>query len=285
MNLSGIIEEIEKVDPEFQERISPRRAAIKNMTGFGGKVAIAALPFALNALFKKAYGQTPSAAVLNTLNIALRLEYFEAAFYKAGLASTAMTIPAADRASILAPIAAHEQAHVTFLKTVLGSNALAGPADTSYDFTAGNTFPTVFSNYDTFLAVAETLEDTGVRAYKGQAGVLVGSQTYLTAALNIHSVEARHASAVRYLRRTRGGAAASIKPWITGANDTAIGSAVDGNYAGENNVVQGGVTITNLSGATTGSTISVNAATEAFDEPLTTAQVVALVTPFKVTFS
>jgi hypothetical protein len=143
----------------------------------------------------------------------------------------------------------------------------------------------VFTNYDIFLAVAETLEDTGVRAYKGQAGVLLGSQTYLTAALNIHSVEARHASAIRYLRRTRG---AAIKPWITStatvANDTGL-SAVDPNYAGENLSVQANVDITKLTGATAGSTISITAATEAFDEPLTTAQVVALVTPFKVTFS
>lgn len=285
MNLSGIIEEIEKVDPEFNERISPRRDAIKNMTGFGTKIAVAALPFALSALFKKAYGQTPTAAVLNTLNIALRLEYFEAAFYKTGLAAAGLSIPAADRSSILAPISLHETAHVNFLKTVLGSNALPGPADNSYDFTAGGTFGTVFTNYDIFLAVAETLEDTGVRAYKGQAGVLLGQQVYLTAALNIHSVEARHASAIRYLRKTRG---ATIKPWITGtatsSNDTGI-SAVDGNYAGENTSVQGGVDITKLPGATAGSTISITAATEAFDEPLTTDQVVALVTPFKVKFT
>lgn len=282
MNLSGIIEEIEKADPEFQDRISPRRDAIKNMTGFGTKVAVAALPFALSALLKKAYGQTPSSAVLATLNFALKLEYFEAAFYRVGLAQTTLIVPSTDRTSILAPIAAHEVSHVNFLKTALGTNAVAQPADSSYDFTAKGAFSTVFTSYDTFLAVAETLEDTGVRAYKGQAGVLLKDQTYLTAALNIHSVEARHASAIRYLRRTRG---ASIKPWITGttasANDTGL-SAVDNNYAGENLSVQATVDITKLAGATTGTTISISAATEAFDEPLTTAQVLALVAPFNV---
>lgn len=114
MDILNIIEEIEKADPEFQDRISPRRSAIKNMTGFGTKVAIASLPFALNALFKKAYGQTPSAAVLATLNFALKLEYFEAAFYRSGLAATTLVVPTADRTSILAPIAAHEAAHVNF---------------------------------------------------------------------------------------------------------------------------------------------------------------------------
>lgn len=279
MNILGILEEIEKADPEFNDRINPRRDAIKNITSFGSKVAIAALPMALMTILKKAYGQAVSPAVLNTLNIALRLEYFEAAFYKAGLAAPGLIIPTADRNSILAPIAAHEQAHVTFLKTALGNNALPAPADSSYDFTAKNTFPTVFINYDVFLAVAETLEDTGVRAYKGQAGVLLKNQLYLTAALDIHSVEARHASAIRGLRKSRG---ANIKPWITGANDTGI-SAVNGNYAGEDNIMQGPVDITKLPGAS--GSISVSAATEAFDEPLTTDQVVALVTPFNVTFS
>jgi len=57
MNLFSIVEEIEKVDPEFNDRISPRRDAIKNITSFGSKVAIAAIPFTLGSLFKKAYGQ------------------------------------------------------------------------------------------------------------------------------------------------------------------------------------------------------------------------------------
>ena len=101
----------------------------------------------------------------------------------------------------------------------------------------------------------------------------------LTAALNIHSVEARHASAIRQIRRARGGAGASTKPWVTGANDTGI-AAVNGNYAGEDNVSQGGVTITSLAGV--GGNISTNAATESFDEGLTMTQVVDLVKIFGV---
>ena len=60
MNLFSILEEIEKVDPEFNDRISPRRDAIKNITSFGSKVAVAAIPFAMGNLFKKAYGQAAS---------------------------------------------------------------------------------------------------------------------------------------------------------------------------------------------------------------------------------
>ncbi len=278
MNLSGIIEEIEKVDPEFQDRISPRRAAIKNITSFGSKVAVAAMPFAFSTLFKKAYGQTTTTSVNDVLNFALKLEYLEAAFYNAGVASS-LAFSTSEKA-YLQTIKGHENAHVAFLQGILGSAAVAQSTqgtNGTYDFTAGGTFPTVFSSVDTFFAVAQAFEDTGVRAYKGQAPNLLGNQVVLTAALNIHSVEARHASAVRQIRRARG--AATTKPWITGANDTGI-PAVNGNYAGEDNVLQGGVTITSLAGVS--GNVAVNAATEAFDEPLTSAQVVVLVAPFGV---
>ncbi len=277
MNLYNIINEIEKVDPEFQERINPRRAAIKNMTSFGSKIALSALPFAMGSLFKKAYGQT-SSSVTDVLNFALTLEYLEAEFYTQGttaartaLFTTQGETPAAIGA--LQAITKDENNHVAFLKSVLGSAAVAKP---NFDFTAKGTFPTVFTNYDTFLAVAQTFEDTGVRAYKGQAGFLVGNQVVLTAALNIHSVEARHASHLRQMRRARG--ASTLKPWITGANDTGIGAAVNASFAGEDNVIQGGVDITKLTGVN--GAFSVNAATEAFDEPLTKAQILAIVTPF-----
>jgi len=299
MNIFNIIEEIEKVDPEVNERFNPRREAIKNLTGFGTKVAVAALPFALGALFNKAYSQnvTPvsstGAEVNDILNYALKLEYLEAAFYAKGLA-TAGLIPAADVAAITT-IANHEAAHVTFLKSVLGSAAVdlstQGTAGV-YDFTGGGKFPTVFTSYDTFLAVANALEDTGVRAYKGQAPNLVGNKTVLTAALQIHSVEARHAAEIRQIRKARGGTAANLKPWVSATvsgsgagNDTYIGTNVDANYAGETNAVQFGYTMTsflNSASATAGATLSSNASIEAFDEPLTMAAVLPLVKIFGV---
>jgi hypothetical protein len=281
MNLLNLIEGIDKADPEFQDRISPRRDAIKNITGFGSKVAVAALPFVFSTLFKKAYGQTaPSAQILATLNFALKLEYLEAAFYNAGAASaTIQGQLSATEKSYLTTIQAHENAHVKFLQTVLGPNAVAQTSqgtNGTYDFTAGGTFPTVLTSSATFLSVACAFEDTGVRAYKGAAPSLLGQQVYLTAALDIHSVEARHASAIRQLLFARG---ISIKPWITGANDTGI-AAVNANYAGEDNVSQGGVTITSLAGVS--GNVSTTAAQEAFDEPLDSATVATLVAPFGV---
>jgi len=290
MNLLDIVEQIGNVDPEFQDRVNPRRAAIKNITSFGSKVAVAALPFALGTLLKKAYADTAPSTVIDVLNFALTLEYLESKFYDTGVKTSGL-VPAADL-NYIQSIRNDEDLHVTFLQgaiTSLGGSPVSNTAFT-FDFTAGGTaagptnngpFKTVFSDYQIFLAVAETFEDTGVRAYKGQAPNLLGNAV-LTYALDIHAVEARHASAVRYLRTSKYGA--SVMPWITStttnSNDTGL-SLVDGNYAGatpENTTVQGGVDITTLPSAT-GSSTSVATATAAFDEPLTKDEILALLIP------
>jgi len=261
MNLFEIIKGIENVDAEIYEKLNPRRATIKALSSFGTKVTLAALPITVVSIFKKAYGQTVPQKIIDVLNFALTLEYLEAEFYAKGLAANGL-IPNSTARGAITVIKNHEDQHVAFLKTALGTAATSKP---TFDFTAGGTFGDVFTNYDTFLAVANAFEDTGVRAYKGQAGELIENDDILRYALNIHSVEARHASHIRQMRRARGGAAGNLKPWITGANDTGV-SAVDPIYTGEDNQVQAGVDITSLNGVN--GKISVDLATEAFDEPL-----------------
>jgi len=276
MNLQNILSEIETVDPAFYERTSERRSAFKNFGMIGKRLSLAALPFAIGSMFQKAYGQTTT-GVLGVLNFALTLEYLEANFYIKGVATSGL-IPAGAGLTALTSIRDHENAHVNFLKTAITS---AGGTPVSFtaaqfDFTAKGAFPDVFTNYNTFLAVAQALEDTGVRAYKGQAPNLQGTanRALLTAALNIHSVEARHASHIRQMRAALG---VGVKPWITGVV-SGIDARTNNNYAGEDNVTQGGVNITTLPSVS--GNVSANAATESFDEPLTKDQVTALVTPF-----
>jgi hypothetical protein len=284
MNLFNILDEIEKVDPEVHERMSPRRDAIKNITSFGSKVALAAMPFAFATMFKKAYGQSAPVAVNDVLNFALTLEYLESTFYNAGVGAAGL-IPAASL-PYFQTVQKDESLHVAFLQSVLGAAAIAKP---NFDLTAKGTFSDVLTNYATFLKVAIAFEDTGVRAYKGQAPNLINNQVVLTAALSIHAVEARHASAVRQIAQAVGGAFATLTPWITGSasvfNDTGV-AAADANYGAgatgfpaENNVTQGGVNVTTLA-SEYGSTTPVNVAVEAFDEPLDMATVVKIVTPF-----
>lgn len=274
MNIINILEEIEKVDTEVYERLNPRRAAMKSFYSFGSKVALAALPMALGSMFKKAYGQTTT-SVIDVLNFALTLEYIEYNFYQTAL-NTAGLIPAGTSAvGAITTIRDHELAHVNLLKgAITGSGGTpVSYTAASFDFTAKGNFPTVFSDYPTFLAVAQVFEDTGVRAYKGQAGNLMSSPGVLQTALQIHSVEARHASHIRQMRKApAGGGVTALKPWITGANDSGVAAAA-ASYAGEDNVTQLEINIPSLG-------FSVNASTEAFDEPLTMPQVLAIASLF-----
>jgi hypothetical protein len=187
-------------------------------------------------------------------------------------------------------------AHVAFLKTVLNSLGVTPPVYTaaSFDFTGGNgsrmgPFAAAASNYGVMLAVAQTFEDTGDRAYKGQAPRLINNNDVLTAALQIHAVEARHASHIRQMRRNLASgslvpAGVTLQPWITLAQsgidtgNAGANAAIQMSYAGEEVVSQATVPITNIGGAV----ISANEASEAFDEPLTKAQVTAIVDPFVV---
>jgi hypothetical protein len=290
MNLQNIFNHLHSEDPEFYERTSERRSVIRT---FVKGVALTAAPFALGGLLKKAYGQSASDA-LAILNYALTLEYLEAEFYKAGVSNfTSIGVPSGAPQGAITTIRDHEVAHVAFLRKTItdaGGTPVTKTA-ANFDFTGGvgsaggpgtGPFAAAFSNYDIFLAVAQTFEDTGVRAYKGQAPRIIDDayNGILQAALQIHSVEARHAAHIRYMRSNRNSATnvGTIRPWITQdqSNITTGNAGVDAliqkSYAGENVSNQAGVDIAALIGADLG--------TQAFDEPLDMAAVLDIVKPF-----
>ncbi len=274
MNFNQILSDIEKIDPEVYERLDTRRSTMKQFSKIGGRVALTAVPLMLGGMFKKAYaGGNAMPSIVDVLNFALTLEYLEAGFYNMGTGVPGL-IPG-DTQGGFAIIRDHENEHVAFLASTITSLGGTPVSGLKFDYTAGDTFDDVFSNYDTFLAVSQTFEDTGVRAYKGQAGNLKSSNAVLTAALQIHSVEARHASYIRELRSQKY-MDESIRPWITGDSTSGIGSAVQASYAGEGNCVQLGIEIQNINGYD----ISYDDASEAFDEPLTMDAVLAIVDPF-----
>ena len=177
-----------------------------------------------------------------------------------------LTASAVDQAAIR-QISKHETAHVNLLRTVF--TAIGGTPIAPVTFKAA-TFA-MLTSFAKQLEVAQLLEDTGVRAYKGRAGDLqgiadvnitgVGMVNPLQAALQIHSVEARHAAHVRFMR--------GQTPWISGAGD------LDGqeHYKGaipESTTTQSGVDITKLGGG-----YSAKDAQASFDEILTVAEVTA----------
>ena len=265
----SLFDHLDAADPEITQRIVAHRAAVvesgNRSAAIAAGIGLATAPLALAALASDAFGQSARlpAVVITVLNFALTLEYLESAFYMKGTGTSGL-IPASDQ-PIFAQINSHEAAHVTALQNALGSSARPSPA---FDFTAGGTFTDTFTNYSTFLALAQAFEDTGVRAYKGQAPALMPYKSVLTTALTIHSVEARHAAEVRRLRGNFQNQGPYYKGWISNAS-TDIAAAM-ATYAGEDNTVQAGIDVTTVS------TASRTSITEAFDEPLTMAQVLAI---------
>jgi len=110
-------------------------------------------------------------------------------------------------------VGAHEDAHVQALKKVLGSKAVAKP---SFDF-QGTT-----ADQAKFTQTAITLEDTGVKAYQGQA-TRIKTPGILAAAISIHPVEARHAA---WIRSIAGRGSGSPSPAPQAFNDAADMSTV-----------------------------------------------------------
>ncbi|MCY7350418.1 MAG: ferritin-like domain-containing protein [Cytophagaceae bacterium] len=282
MNILNILQDIEQTDPEVYGRLDSRRSAMRQFSNLGKKLTVGGMALGLGTMFKKAYGQVTPASVISVLNFALLLEYLEAEFYRLALAN--VPFPNATAKQTFVIIEDHEQKHVKFLRAAI-SGAGGTPINSpKFDFSgamgAGNgPFRAAFSNYPLFLAVSQTLEDTGVRAYKGQAPNLIGTGDVLEAALNIHSVEARHASKVRLMRRMMA-SSLRIKPWIVGMDSGIEGGAgglVVANYAGEITTNQGGVEIFKIH-----PNVTFDIATESFDEPLSRGDVENLVKGFIV---
>ncbi|WP_322965399.1 ferritin-like domain-containing protein [Sphingomonas fuzhouensis] len=180
------------------------------------------------------------AAITDTdiLNFALNLEYLEAQFYAyaangTGLPASQLTGTGTQGAvtggvaanfgddrivqAYAREIAADEAAHVAFLRTALGSAAVAqpainisgepgGPFDTAARVAGvikdGQTF-NPYRSANEFLLGAYIFEDVGVTAYKG-ASPLISNKTFLQAAAGILAVEAYHASIVRTTLYARG---------------------------------------------------------------------------------
>lgn len=316
------------VDPEIMDALVSRRAAIRKgasvSSGLAFALKLGSVPVALAALSKDVYGQAP-ADVLDVLQFAFLLENLEAEFYKAVLNSPGAGPQAPAFAPVRAQIQAlpngtrllatfdqirkHEEAHVAFLRTQIQAAGGTAPNLTgaNFDFTGGNgsgtgPFAPATNNAQFLLAATQGFEDTGVRAYKGQAGRLINNKAVLEAALRIHSVEARHAAVVRNIRRDlntsedvlrysgtiRGGGAAAAGAGFLNppAAVVAAFAAIYGGATPESNTTHttstgtfNAASLSGISAIGTGAALT-NAATEAFDEPLTKEEVVAIVRDF-----
>ncbi len=261
---------------------SSRREMFNTLGSFGKKAAAAAVPFGL-ATSGKAKAATAAFfqgnSAVDALQLALTLEYLEAEFYIKALESGVLTAGRAE--TVYMQISKHETAHVDFLRAGLEGAGATPVESPTFDFTAGGAFDPFNDNgigqetaYAQLLALAQAFEDTGVRAYKGQAGNLMGT-AFLEPALQIHSVEARHASEIRRIRGLEG--------WITGSmRGDGMPEATQAVYDGEENVTQGGVNLTGLTYADPIVGDVTEAVTQAFDEPMTAETATAIASLFIV---
>jgi hypothetical protein len=215
--------------------IASRRALL-----LGGGAALAALTLPKAA---KAASTVASFTDNDILNFALNLEYLEANFYY--LAAFGTTIDQPNAASIAAggptagipingtgtqgtvtvkanpqvpfttitagsyatEVAIEEGKHVLFLRSQLGSYAVAQPAlDLLNSFNGLASKAQIASSFDPFssdayfLVGAYIFEDVGVSAYHGAAPLISTTstgKTILAAAAGIHAVEAYHSGLIR----------------------------------------------------------------------------------------
>jgi hypothetical protein len=205
------------------KRREDRRAFFR---AFGAVAAVGGAAMVAGATAAQA--ATPSDP--DILNFALNLEYLEAQFYSYAFNGTGLpadmltgtgnqgTVTGGRKVNFTDPvvaayakeIAGDEIAHVAFLRSTLGSSAVAMPSidvgtapDGAFSSAAraagligaGESFDP-YSTDENFLLGAFIFEDVGVTAYKG-AAPLITNKTYTEAAAGILAVEAYHASIVR----------------------------------------------------------------------------------------
>lgn len=128
------------------------------------------------------------------LKFALFLELLEEDFYIKAVNSGVLS---GNVLALATSVRNHESAHVDFLQTALGAMAFTQD-DVEFDFGSS------FASQSSFLATAQTLEQTGVNAYLG-ALPLITAPANRTAAGSIFTVEARHTAAFRAYNNASGG--------------------------------------------------------------------------------
>lgn len=245
---------IEALDAHAERR-SERREFFRTALG---ATAIAAAGAA--ALGWEAAATADTAGDIDLFNFALNLEYLEANFYSwavygSGISSdmvsgtgTQGSVSGGAQVTFTDPVvrayaremAEDDSQHVTFMRTVLGSGAVAQPA---IDLSAGasSAFSKIaqkagivaagaafnpFANDENFLLASFLLKDLVVTAYKG-AVPLISSAVYAQALSGIMATEAYHAAAIRTTLYTKGVSTASYRSFadkISDARDSLDGS-------------------------------------------------------------
>lgn len=303
MHAMGEAELIEALDARAKRR-DDRRAFFQQALGAaaaGGAMVAAGRASAQTATPTPSPSPTATTSLTTPdyLNFALNLEYLEANFYAfattgsaiaatlqtgvttvgaQGAASGGRQVNFSDQvvAQFAREIAADELAHVSFLRTAIGSLAVAQPA---IDLSAGGAFTAAaraaglvganatfdpYANDENFLLASFLFEDVGVTAYKNVTGLL-SNTTLLEATQGILAVEAYHAAMIRTTLYRKGVENPALRlveatQQISDARDRLDGSNVTENlitgYAADDD--QGVAPATNAAGETVSNIVPLN---------------------------
>jgi rubrerythrin len=147
---------------------------------------------AVGPFVRRAVGQeVASGGDVGIIRFALTLELLEQKFYEEALKKVPKL--SSEVKQLTGDLLDHEAQHVDTLTSLLNQLGAAVGAAPKFDFGGA------FDSERTFLALAQTFEDTGVQAYNGAAAA-IESPDVLETAGSIVQVEARHAGVVRYMR-------------------------------------------------------------------------------------
>jgi hypothetical protein len=170
----------------FEHNVSRRRILRWGGTAATILVCGAALPnFGIDEALAADLGEGDVAI----LNYAYALEQLESAFYTTVTDHPFRGITQQETETFF-EIRDHEAAHKAFFKKALGERAIP---EIEVDFSQID-----FEQRSSVLSAADAFENLGVAAFNG-AGPLINNLDYLTAAVTIVSVEARHAAMISAL--------------------------------------------------------------------------------------
>ena len=139
---------------------------------------------------RQAAAQDGTPPDLSIVQFALTLEELEATFYQQALQRLGLS---GDVRALTEELESNESEHAEALTDLV--NDLGGEPETP----AGFDFGDALDDEESYLRLAQTLEDTGVSAYNGAATSIQDKQILATAG-TIVQVEGRHAALVRAQR-------------------------------------------------------------------------------------
>jgi hypothetical protein len=270
MNIASILKKIAETETTDFDAVSHRRQLLAN---WGPKLALTALPLGLSAIINPAKAHS-SDEIAGLLNYLLKIEMLLSGFYEQGMSTPGLVSD--DNMIALTQITTNSAAHQKFIRSLVQSRGGIPINEPNFDYSGGNGLGTgpyadVFIVYSRFLGMAQMFEELAIRAYQGVLPHMMEDQEATMNCSQVHTVKSRHAAMLRKIRRDKHFSTA--KSWITQNQSGIPVNFTQAVWNGEENTLQSGIPVQNLG-------VNADAATEAFDEPLSQSDVETILDPF-----